>query len=112
MSPIPEKNAIPPSSSWLLSLPSSSQSVSCSREPPEESENEPRVAASLLAGAGEKTAGGGGGSRARRQGGQLNKVATIQRKVRDLLGGNDLAQGWIRGLYRHFRGANLNRRVH
>ena len=30
-------------------MPSSNQSVSCSREPPEESENDPRVAASLLA---------------------------------------------------------------
>jgi len=49
MSSIDEKIAIPPSSSWLLSLPSSSQSVSCSREPPDESEKDPRVAASLLA---------------------------------------------------------------
>src|ERR1035438_919334 len=38
-----EKIAIPPSSSWLLSFPSSSQSVLCSREPPTESENAPRV---------------------------------------------------------------------
>jgi hypothetical protein len=40
---------MPPSSSWLLSLPSSSQSVLCSRDPPTESEKAPRVAASLLA---------------------------------------------------------------
>jgi len=44
-----EKIPMPPSSSWLLSLPSSIQSVLCSRDPPTESENEPRVEASLLA---------------------------------------------------------------
>ena len=57
MSSMEEKIPMPPSSSWLLSLPSSSQSVLCSRDPPTESEKAPRVAASLLAALVKKLAG-------------------------------------------------------
>ena len=47
MSSIEEKVPIPPAVSSLLSTPSSSQSVLLGREPPTESENDPRAATSL-----------------------------------------------------------------
>ena len=49
MSSIEEKMPIPPAVSSLLSTPSSSQSVLLGREPPTDSEKEPRAATSLLA---------------------------------------------------------------
>ena len=48
MSSIDEKMLIPPAVSSLLSTPSSSQSVLFGREPPTDSENDPRAATSLL----------------------------------------------------------------
>jgi hypothetical protein len=98
------KMAMPPSSSWLLSLPSRSQSVSCSRDPPTERENDPRVAASLLAALADRT---GGRSRAGSQGGQLNEIASVERKLGDFLGGDDLAEGCGRGLDGDFGGIDL-----
>src|SRR6202040_1886844 len=49
MSSIEEKVPIPPAVNSLLSTPSSSQSVLLGREPPTDSEKEPRAATSLLA---------------------------------------------------------------
>ena len=47
MSSMEEKTPMPPAVNSLLSTPSSSQSVAFGREPPTESENEPRAATSL-----------------------------------------------------------------
>src|ERR1700681_2412282 len=49
MSSIEEKVPIPPAVNSLLSTPSSNQSVLLGREPPTDSEKEPRAATSLLA---------------------------------------------------------------
>src|ERR1700676_4684137 len=49
MSSIEEKVPIPPAVISLLSTPSSNQSVLLGREPPTDSEKEPRAATSLLA---------------------------------------------------------------
>src|SRR5258708_27450139 len=49
MSSIEEKVLIPPAVNSLLSTPSSTQSVLLGREPPTDSEKEPRAATSLLA---------------------------------------------------------------
>ena len=49
MSSMEEKMEIPPAVNSLLSTPSSSQSVLLGREPPTDSENDPRAATSLLA---------------------------------------------------------------
>src|SRR4029077_16103789 len=47
---------------------------------------------------------------ARRQGGQLNEVASVQREVRYLLGRDHLAKGGGRGFDGDFGGADFNHR--
>ena len=74
----------------------------CSREPPTESEKVPRVAASLLAASVKKLAGLVDCSGAGSKGCELDEVAAIEREVGDFLGGDDLAEGGIRGFYGDF----------
>src|SRR6266478_891424 len=45
--------------------------------------------------------------RTRREGSELDEIASIQRKLRNLLGGDDLAERRICGLNGHFRGADF-----
>ena len=93
--------AMPPAVSSLLSLPSSSQSVLLARDPPTESENDPRAETSLLGPPLKKLLGlvscvGAGSER-----GELDEVAAVQRKFGHLLGGDHLAEGGIGGFHRH-----------
>ena len=62
----------------------------CSRDPPTESENAPRVAASLLAALVKKLFGFVDCGRARRQRCQLHEVPTVQGQFGDFLRGDDL----------------------
>ena len=86
------KIAMPPAVSSLLSLPSSSQSVLWARDPPTESEYVPRAETSLLGPPLKKLLGLVSwvvpGSQCR----QLNEVAAVQGKLRDLFGRNHLTQ--------------------
>ena len=94
---------MPPAVSSLLSLPSNSQSVLEARDPPTEREKVPRADTSLLGPPLKKLLGVSLLRRARRERCQLDKVAAVQREVGDLLGGDHLAEGWVRGLDRDFR---------
>ncbi len=91
-------------------MPSSSQSVLCSREPPTESEKAPRVAASLLAAWVKKLTGLVDEVVPRSQRGELDKITSIQRKVGHFLGGDDLSKRGIRGFHRYMGGADFDRR--
>ena len=46
----------------------------------------------------------------RRECGQLHEVASVQRKVRHLFGGNDLSERRVRGFNRHFRRGHFHGR--
>ena len=67
------------------------------REPPTESEKEPRAATSLSAPLGEKAIGVGLCGSAGGESGELDEIAAVERKLRDFLGGDDLAERRIGG---------------
>ena len=107
MASIEGRIEMPPAVSSLLSLPSSSQSVLLARDPPTDSENDPRVETSLLGPPLKKLLGlvswvVPGVSVA-----SWTKVASVQRQLGHLLRGDDLTQGWVRGLHRYFGRADF-----
>jgi hypothetical protein len=100
--------AMPPAVSSLLSFPSSSQSVLFAREPPTESENEPRADTSLSAPPLKKTVRVGFLSSARGEGGKLDKIPSVQGKLRYLLRSDDLPKRGIGCFDCHSRSLHLD----
>ena len=85
MESIEDRIPIPPAVNSLLSVPSSNQSVLFARDPPTDSENEPRAATSLLVPPVKKLLGFVSRCRARRERRELHEIASVQRQLRHLL---------------------------
>ncbi len=101
---------MPPAVNSLLSLPSSSQSVLFAREPPTDSEKDPRAETSELGPPLKEAIGIGLLRGARRQRGKLHEVAAVQGELRDLLRSDDLPERGVGGLHRNSVRNHFNRR--